>query len=134
MVHEDLNIDESLIPHFGWHSCKQFLRAKPIRFCYKLWILASTTRLPYHVEIFEGKTDEFVDPLGTRVVKNALKVCQQRNTHTVYFDNFFSSYQLLVNLNQMGFRATSTMRKDCIMKCPLMDVKDMKKKKKKKKK
>ena len=64
-------------------------------------------------------------------MKNALKVCEQRNTHTVYFDNFFSSYQLLVNLNQMGFRATSTMRKERIMKFPLINVKDMKKKKRK---
>ena len=45
-VHEDLSIDESMVPYFGWHSCKQFIRAKPIRFGYKLWVLASATGLP----------------------------------------------------------------------------------------
>ena len=128
VVHEDLSIDESMVPYFGRHSCKQFIRAKPIRFDYKLWVPASPTGLPYHVEIYEGKTDEPDDPLGTYILKNALKVCQQKNTHSVYFDNFFSSYQLVVYLNQAGFRATGTMRKNRIMKCPLTNVKDMKKK------
>ena len=104
VVHEDLSIDESMVPYFGRHSCKQFIMAKPIWFGYKLWVLASATGLPYHVEIYEGKTDESDDPLGTCVVKNALY------------------------LNQVGFRATGTMRKNRIIKCPLMDVKDMKKK------
>ena len=99
MVHEDLSIDESMVPYFGRHSCKQFIRAKPVRFGYKLWVLDSATGLPYHVEIHEGKTDESADPLGTCFVKNALKVCQQPNTHSVYFDNFFSSYEILVYLN-----------------------------------
>ena len=92
------------------------------------WYPTWVTRLPYHVQIYEGKADESDDPLGTHVVRNTLKVCQQPNTHSVYFDNFFSSYHLLVYLNQVGFRAPGTMRKDHIMKCPLMDVKDMKKK------
>ena len=35
VVHEDLSIDESVVPYFGRHSCKQFIRAKPIRFSYK---------------------------------------------------------------------------------------------------
>ena len=43
--------------------------------------LLSVTGLPYHVEIYEGKTDESDDLLGTCVVMNALKVCQQPNTH-----------------------------------------------------
>ena len=30
VVHEDLSIDESVVPYFGRHSCKQFIRAKPI--------------------------------------------------------------------------------------------------------
>ena len=81
-----------------------------------------------HAEIYKGKTDESDDPLGNRILRNALKVCHQSNTHSLYFDNFFSSYQLLVYLNQVGFRAPGTMRKDRIMKCPLTDVKDKKKK------
>ena len=26
VVHEYLNTDKSMVPNFGWHSCKQFIR------------------------------------------------------------------------------------------------------------
>ena len=47
-------LDDSMAPYCGRHSCKQFIRGKPIRFGYKLWILVSSTSLPYHVEIYKG--------------------------------------------------------------------------------
>ena len=128
VVHEDLSIDESMMPYYGRHSCKQFIRGKPIRFGYKLWVLVSSTGLPYHVEIYEGKSPNAEDvPLGERVVKTALKTCDNPVNHSVFFDNFFSSYKLLVDLDVKGFRATGTMRNNRIGKCPLADVSDMKK-------
>ena len=42
--------------------------------------------------------------------------------------NFFSSYELLSDLKKKGFRATGTMRKDRVMKRPLIDMKQMKRK------
>ena len=51
IFHEDLSIDESMVPYYGHHSCKQSNRAKPIRFGYKLWVIASATGLPYNLEI-----------------------------------------------------------------------------------
>ena len=30
IAHEDLSIDESMVPYYGRHSCKQFIRAKLI--------------------------------------------------------------------------------------------------------
>ena len=36
IAHEDLSIDESIVPYYGRHSCKKFVRAKPIRFRYEL--------------------------------------------------------------------------------------------------
>ena len=76
VVHEDLNIDESMVPYNGRHSCKQFIREKPIRFGYKLGVLASFTGLPYHVEIYKGKSPNAENiPLGERVVKTALEIC-----------------------------------------------------------
>ena len=30
-----LSIDEQIVPYFGRHSCKQFIRGKPIRFGYE---------------------------------------------------------------------------------------------------
>ena len=36
-VCQDLSIDESMIPYFGRHGAKQFIRGKPIRFGFKVW-------------------------------------------------------------------------------------------------
>lgn len=36
---QHLAYDESMVKYFGRHSCKQFIRGKPIRFGYKVWCL-----------------------------------------------------------------------------------------------
>ena len=129
IFHEDLSIDKSMVLYYGHHSCKQFIRAKPIRFGYKLSILATATGLHYNVEIYTGKSGNHAgEALGTRVVNNALEVGERPSNHIAYFEHFFSSYQLLSDLDKKGFRATGTMRKDLVTKCPLIDMKKMKRK------
>ena len=68
-----------------------------------------------------------INLLRTRVVKNALENCKNPKDHSVYFDNFFSSYSLIYDLATKGFISAGTMRNDRKMKCPLVDVKKMKK-------
>lgn len=36
---QNLSFDESMIAYFGRHSCKQFIKGKPLRFGYKVWCL-----------------------------------------------------------------------------------------------
>ena len=69
IAHEDLSIDEAMVPYCGRHSCKQFKRTKPIRFGHKLWLLASAIGVPSKIEICQGRTNQGSDePLVTRVV------------------------------------------------------------------
>ena len=35
LLEKDLSIDEQVVPYFGRHSAKMFIRGKPIRFGYK---------------------------------------------------------------------------------------------------
>ena len=71
LTYEDLSIDESMVPYYGRHSCKQFIRAKSIRFGFKSWVLANGTGVPHKIEIYQGRTNQGSDqPLGTRFVKN----------------------------------------------------------------
>ena len=109
ILHENLSIDESMVPYFGRHSFKQFIRSKPIRFEYKLWALCSSSGLPYRIEIYEGKTINETGPLGSRVVQGLLKVCKNPANHHVFVDNFFSSYDLHVSLKKQHFRSTGTV-------------------------
>ncbi|KRX20026.1 PiggyBac transposable element-derived protein 3 [Trichinella nelsoni] len=46
IFHEQLYIDEGMVPYFGHHSCKMFIRGKPIRFGYKIWTMSSANGIP----------------------------------------------------------------------------------------
>ena len=48
-------------------------------------------------------------------------------SHEVFFDNFFTSFNLLVNLKEKGFYAPGTIRECRIKRCPLRSSKEMKK-------
>ena len=128
ILHHNLSIDESMVPYFGRHSCKQFIRGKPIRFGYKLWVLCSSSGMPYRVNLYEGKsTDQTNEPLGSRVVKNLIFKCISGSQH-LYFDHFFTFYDLVKDLANMGFAATGTIRQNRLKGCPITPVDTMKKK------
>ena len=44
----EIAIDETMVPYYGRHSCKQHIHGKPIRFSYKLW--SACTRAGYLVQ------------------------------------------------------------------------------------
>ncbi|KFM58705.1 PiggyBac transposable element-derived protein 3, partial [Stegodyphus mimosarum] len=118
------SIDESMVPYFGRHGCKQFIRGKPIRFGYKFWCAA--TRLgyicwfePYQGKNLANKYEEY--GVGASVVlrfTDALTEQHPGQYHFV-FDNFFTSIALLDKLGSMGHQATGTVRKGRIDKPPL---------------
>ena len=82
ILHDNLSIDKSIVPYFGRHSCKQFIRGKPIRFGYKLWVLCSFTGMPCRVSLYEGKSlNQTNEPLGSRVVKQLISNCKSGNHH-----------------------------------------------------
>ena len=118
-----------MVPYFERHSCKQFIRNEPIRFRYKLWIIASSCGIPYKVTIYEGKeiTEKSNDPFGTRVVIECLTVCESTD-HRIFFDNIFKFYNLIYRHVEKEFRAIGTLRPNRTSGCPLTDAKLMKKK------
>lgn len=127
--HEKLSIDESMVPYYGRHSCKMFIRGKPIRFGFKVWMLCSSTGYPYAMDIYSGKKSEsdncISGQLGPRVVNELLSVVGDNSQHEVYFDNFFTSYKLLLELSHKGMRATGTIRENRTQKCPLKSKKEL---------
>ena len=68
------------------------------------------------------------EALETRVEKNVLEVCKGQSNHNGYFNIFFSSYQLLSDLDKKGFQAARAMRKDRVVKSPSIDMKQIKRK------
>jgi len=127
-VEQDVNVDESMIPYFGRHSSKQFIRGKPIRFGFKIWCL--NTRLGYLVQCdpYQGK-GSYVEPqfgLGGSVVRFLLRKLPQLN-YCLYIDNYFTSLRLLDQLRNDHIAVVGTVRANRVEKCPLKDVSLMKK-------
>ncbi|XP_054720347.1 piggyBac transposable element-derived protein 3-like [Uloborus diversus] len=124
---ENLTIDERMVRYFGKHGCKMFMKNKPVKFGYKLWMLASYDGYPFNIIPYQGAHEKCNEPLSQRVVENLLSVVKNPAFHKVYMDNFFTSHGLLVRLKQREFCATGTVRVNRMAKCPLKSVKDLSK-------
>lgn len=125
-----LSIDEAMVKYFGHHSSKQFLIKKPVRFGYKDWMLCSAKGYCFAFDTYcgaKGQSQSEKVPLGSKVVLDLLKVVPKPSDHVVFFDNFFTSFDLLAKLRELGFRATGTVRDNRIKKCPIPSPKEMKK-------
>lgn len=130
---EHHSIDEAMIPYYGGHPCKQFIRGKPIRWGYKFWVGA--TRLGYVVwfDPYQGQSNasnqyKHALGLGASVVLQYADVLRKINGQApfhLFFDNFFTSIHLIDELRERGIKATGTVRENRVAKCPLPTNKDL---------
>ena len=132
IFHDRLSIDRSMVPYYGRHSCKMFIRGKPIRFGYNLWGLCRPDGYHYKLNISTGKCETRIEPLGSSVVNAMVNVVIETSVasqHRLYFDNFFFSYDLLNDLGTKGVKAIGTVRENCTQGASkvLMDTKSLKK-------
>ncbi|KAJ4446437.1 hypothetical protein ANN_13133 [Periplaneta americana] len=119
-----------MVLYYGHHSCKMFIKGKPIRFGFKIGTLCSSDEYPYAMKIYQGKEAEVTNsPLRTKVVTTLLNVVTNPLQVDFFFDNFFTSYTLLRKLKMKGFKAIGTVREGRTGRCPLVPAKEMKKKK-----
>ena len=128
IFHKKLSINESIVPYRGKHPIKQFIRNKPMRFGYKIWLMCGTDSYPYNFQIYKGKEAgpkrEALDL--PRVIEDMANIIRLKDAdkHILYFHNFFTSPQLLGNLAKKNLRAIGTVRTNPMMKCPLNILKN----------
>ncbi|KAJ8871769.1 hypothetical protein PR048_028109 [Dryococelus australis] len=106
--YENHCVDETMVPYFGKHRCKLFIRGKPIHYGYKLWTGAT-------------KTEYKQMGLGASVVLQYVDIL--RTMGQFYFhissDNFCTSIPLLSELRKRNFRGTGTIRESRLGNCSL---------------
>lgn len=130
---EKLCYDESMIKYYGKHSCKQFIRGKPIRFGYKMWCLNTVSGYLVNFEIYQGNSprrnveyERFFGKAAAPFVQMLDELPEKKRylPYQLYFDNLFTGLNLLYYLKQQGYNATGTIRENRLSKnCPLSDKK-----------
>jgi hypothetical protein len=109
---EHVSVDESMIKFKGRSSLKQYLPMKPTKRGFKIWTLADANNgYVYSFRIYKGKETIRTKALGERVVKDIVKELRF-SYRKVYFDNFFTTPNLLEYLYKKGIYAAGTIRAD----------------------
>ncbi|XP_072384379.1 uncharacterized protein [Diabrotica undecimpunctata] len=92
VLEENHSVDEAMVPYFGRHGCKQFIKGKPIRWGYKLWVGCNKNGT---MPLFEMLTEKNIRGTGTirsnRIPKNPLKSAKElqkdkRGSYDAKFD------------------------------------------------
>ena len=94
------SLDESMTKFKGRSSFKQYMPAKPVKRGIKVWMRCDVlTGYTYDMNIYVGKEDVSQEgTLGERVVKLLVLSIQDRDV-TLAFDRFFTSVNLMKDLN-----------------------------------
>lgn len=124
---EQLTIDERMVKYFGRHGMKMYMKGKPVKFGYKIWVLSSFNGFPFYFLPYQpGQQGDSL--LSSFVVEKLMGVVENPQCHPVYMDNFFTSYSLASLLQEKKIFFTGTIREQRIKNCPIASTKIMKKK------
>ena len=135
---KSLSHDEAMIEYYGKHGCKQCIRMKPIRFGYKVWCLNTDDGYLVTFDLYQGLTyegnelnEKVFGKCAATVLKNIDSLSEDKRSlpYNIYFDNLFTSFQLLRELKDRKYGATGTIRANRCKHCPLKSVDVMNKQK-----
>jgi len=107
------SIDESMVKFKGRSALKQYLPLKPIKRGIKIWERCDgLTGYVYDLNIYAGKETEQLDgTLGERVVTKLCQSIQHPNV-SLCFDRFFTSVNLMNNIQYAAVGTCITNRKN----------------------
>jgi len=109
VVAREMAIDESMIRFKGRHRLKQYMRAKPIRWGFKAWVIASD-QFVLDFEIYAGRRADVspAGPIHDVVIRLATPFAHEGRV--LFLDNLFVTPSLFDELHAMGIRACGPVR------------------------
>ena len=107
----EVSIDETMVPHKGRLSFKQYIKNKPIRWGVKLWVLCEAkTGYVFNFQVYLGKEHGQVEQhLARRVVKHLILPIENK-FHHLFMDNFYCDPYLFLELERKQVLACGTVR------------------------
>ncbi|CAK6983347.1 piggyBac transposable element-derived protein 3-like [Scomber scombrus] len=130
-LEENLCVDEQMVPFRGTLSVKQFIKGKPHPWGVKIYFLCGKSGMAYGFLMHQGTTMELSQEhrkqLGDGVVYHLSQRITEAN-HKLYFDNYFTTYNLLELLAERKIPSAGTARVSRFGRPPLQSDKEMAKK------
>lgn len=115
-LEENLCIDEQMVPFKGKLSVKQYVKGKPYPWGVKIFVLAGKSGMFYDFLIYQGKTTGIGETnlkrfgLGASVVVHLTQRLEKTGGYKLFFDNYFTSYNVLQILKKRNIYAAGTAR------------------------
>lgn len=120
-MNQKLCVDEQMVPFKGQSCLKQYLPKKPHKWGYKIYVLCDTKGIVHNFEIYTGRIDPVAgyEDLGasSNIVLQLAQVIKKNQSHLIYFDNWFTSLKLLVQLAKDEIFAVGTVRSNRLPGC-----------------
>lgn len=131
---ECLSLDEQICATKARSYMKQYMPAKPHKWGYKLWVLSGVSGFIYNFEIYAGRemNDQILSDepnLGAcaNVVVRLTRCVEKNVGHKIYFDNFYTTLPLVVELAKKGIYSVGTIRRNRLPNCKLPTETELKK-------
>ncbi|CAF4509013.1 unnamed protein product, partial [Didymodactylos carnosus] len=106
-----LSADEQTIPFKGRSIMKQYMPKKPNRCSYKMFLLAGAeSGICYDFVFFTGKSGKSEHGFSTKIILQLCETVPHGINHKLYFDNYYTTIQLQVELYKLGIHAVGTIR------------------------
>ena len=107
--HCEVSIDEAMMLFKGRSSMKQYLPLKPVKCGFKVWAMSDANNgYMCYFSVYTGATDGREVALGEKVVLTLSESIMGRH-HQLFFDNYFTSTNLLSKLLDKGTYARGTI-------------------------
>ena len=101
-----------MIKFQGRSSLKRYMPLKLIKYGIKVWVLGDSSNGYFsRLDIYTGRKEDREVGLGAHVVKKLTENLKDKYHH-VFFDNYFTSFRLLEDLEKDGIYGCGTARKD----------------------
>jgi hypothetical protein len=106
-----LTVDEDMCKFKGRHSMKQYMKAKIIKWGYKIWKLCdSSSGYTLNLDVYTGASEQKAEQgLAYSVVMKMMEGYLDKN-HVVVLDNYYTSVPLLLDLLDRSTYACGTIR------------------------
>ena len=121
---------QSMVPYFSQHGAKQYIKNKPIKFGYMMWIVVTCQGNCIHFNPYLGlgtNLDSVFGIRGSVVSSLAVILPQDYGSYHIVTDNFFTSLPLLCHLKENNIFASGTIRASRHKNASLKEAKVMEK-------